>query len=157
MKGRTKGICRSMAGTGDHTVRIVALDHHNSEGQGITKKRLPCLLHGHALGFTKLIECLYIIIKSVSSVRVDNGRTVKLNIKPACTIQNLLFITNQNNIGNSLFYNMTCSDKCSLIRSLRKHNSLDIGSCLLFNLINILSHGIPPFAFSAYLQYIIIE
>ena len=146
-----------MTCTRNHTVRIVTLNHHNSEGQGVAKKCLSCFLHGHTLGLTKLIERLYIIIQSVCGVRVDNCYTVKFNIEPDGTVENLLLITYQNNICDSLSDNMTCCNKCSLVSSLRKHDSLDIGSRFLFNLINILSHGIPPFAFSAYLQYIIIE
>ena len=102
--------CR-VAGAGDDTVRVTALEHHDCIGNIVTEQDLSGLLGRHSLFGPEFGKHFHIMFKLVRSCGILNFQTCQIDLQPAGTVHDLLFITDHDQIRKSFLQDVRCRDQ----------------------------------------------
>ena len=134
LEGRTKGVGRRMACTGNNAVCSAHLNHHTCIVHIVGREKLLSLLGGHTLCLAKLNQLVDICRKLCRSVRIDYGSAG--HIKALAVLRNLLGSTEHNYICDSFLQNNLHRFPCSSVHGLRQNDCLLVLFCSLFDAVN---------------------
>ena len=126
-----------MACTCNHSVSIIILDHHDTEGKVIFIKDLGSLLDGHALSLTCLVEKIYIFIHLGSGLGIDDGNFIKIHFEPSGTIADLLLISDHDDICDAFLDDLGSCKKGSLVIAFGKNDGFLVDLSSFFYLVYI--------------------
>src|SRR5699024_9549306 len=95
---------------------------------------LFCVFRKKSLALSCLTQRLDICTESVRCRRINEGCAG--NIQISCSLFNLFFLPDQNNIRDSFRQHFCSGCQCSHVRCFRQYDCFSIRFCLVFNLIN---------------------
>ena len=111
LKARTKCVSSRMACTGDHTVSIAHLDHHDAIVCVGFEKKFCCLLDSHALLLAKLDQLVNVSRSLVTLSRIYDDSACDICILLICG--DFFFRTDNDDLGESFFQDLLSGLVCA--------------------------------------------
>ena len=125
-----------MACTGNKTVCVTHLHHHDSIVDILVQKGVLCLLRSHALLLSQLDQLVDVALKLITLLRINHGCLGKVYTVLLLLLCNDICLPDQDDICDILLDCLGSGTVCSLILGLRQNNSLSVRSRLRLDFIH---------------------
>ena len=136
LKAWTKCICCRVACSGYHSVCITHLNHHYTIVWVLSMKDLFRFLRCHSFFCSQFYEFINVCLSSVRCLRIYDLCAGNIKAALCCFLVDLFLITDEDDLGNSLFQNLVSCLKSSHILCLWQYNCFYAFFCSFFKQFN---------------------